>query len=360
MSRVVLIGGGVVGAAIAYELSQAAGLSVTLLEQDQPAAGATGAALGIVMGVISQKTRGRAWRLREMSLRRYQTLLPELEASGQRISHNCQGIMLLGFEQTDWGKWEQLAMLRHSQGWPLELWSREQVLARCPQLAGETLTGAVYSPQDLQVHPTALTQALLTAAQANGVTCRFGVSALDVTTHEQTCTRLQTSHGELELDWLVIAAGLGSLPLTAKLRKLLSLRPVLGQALHLRLPQPLGDLNFQPVITGEDVHLVPLGGGDYWVGATVEFPDATGEVAATPALLEQVRQDAITFCPALADAEILRTWSGKRPRPEGQAAPVIGKLPGYRNVLLATGHYRNGVLLAPATAQIIRQTLETQ
>ncbi len=61
-------------------------------------------------------------------------------------------------------------------------------------------------------------------------------------------------------------------------------------------------------------------------------------------------EGAIAFCPDLKQATILETWSGKRPRPEGIPAPIIEKLSGYGNVLLATAHYRNGVLLAPATA----------
>lgn len=77
---------------------------------------------------------------------------------------------------------------------------------------------------------------------------------------------------------------------------------------------------------------------------------------AEPVKLDEVMQ-AIAFCPALAQATVIKTWSGLRPRPEGRPAPVIEPLPGYNNVLLATGHYRNGVLLAPATAQIIAQMI---
>jgi glycine/D-amino acid oxidase-like deaminating enzyme len=70
-----------------------------------------------------------------------------------------------------------------------------------------------------------------------------------------------------------------------------------------------------------------------------------------------VYQQAIAFCPSLAAGAIVRTWSGKRPRPEKKSAPIIEYLPGYDNVILATGHYRNGVLLAPATAKIVREML---
>ena len=104
---------------------------------------------------------------------------------------------------------------------------------------------------------------------------------------------------------------------------------------------------------------MPVGGGDYWVGATVEFPTNGDEVVAAPEKLEAVRQKAIAFCPALAEAAVVRTWSGLRPRPEGTPAPVIGHVQGKSHVLLATGHYRNGVLLAPATAQGIREIISS-
>jgi glycine/D-amino acid oxidase-like deaminating enzyme len=145
------------------------------------------------------------------------------------------------------------------------------------------------------------------------------------------------------------------MPLAETLGAALPLMPVLGQGLRVRVPQPLGDEQFQPVINGDDIHLVPLGDREYGVAATVEFP-AVGETTPQPqaAALDAVWQGAIAYCPALADAEILESWSGLRPRPQGQAAPVIHPLEQYPNVILATGHYRNGVLLAPATAQVVR------
>ncbi|NCR46580.1 MAG: FAD-dependent oxidoreductase, partial [Microcystis aeruginosa SX13-01] len=120
---------------------------------------------------------------------------------------------------------------------------------------------------------------------------------------------------------------------------------------------PLESSDFKPILTGNDLHILPLAGAEYWIGATVEFMDEKGEIIADTALLEQVYQKAITFCPSLAAGAIVRTWSGKRPRPEKKSAPIIEYLPGYDNVILASGHYRNGVLLAPATAKMVREML---
>ncbi|WP_375469289.1 NAD(P)/FAD-dependent oxidoreductase [uncultured Nostoc sp.] len=370
--NVVIIGCGVVGATIAYELSQVKGLKITVCDRQPPAQASTGAALGVLMGAISQKIKGKAWQMRQTSIQRYETLIPELEAlTGRKIPFNRQGILMLlsdpplntGIEGIS--AWEKLVEIRHSQGWHLEIWDTAKLQNMCPQVNHEKITSAVYSPQDRQLDPTALTLALVKAAQQNGVTFKFGVTVLDAQTSApessaQFCIQLETTEGKIAADWFVVAAGLGSTPLTAKLNQIIDIRPVLGQALQVRVGHPLGNPDFQPTITGNDVHIVPVGGGDYWVGATVEFPSNENEIPPNQELLESAREQAIAFCPELATATIIRTWSGLRPRPEGRPAPVIGKLSGFSNVLLATGHYRNGVLLAPATAYAIREMIIPQ
>ncbi|MFN5066237.1 MAG: NAD(P)/FAD-dependent oxidoreductase [Aphanizomenon sp.] len=384
--NVVIIGCGVVGAAIAYELSQVKGLNITVFEQKQPAQGSTSAALGVLMGIISSKTKGIAWRMRESSIQRYTTLIPELEAiTGRKIPCNRQGIVMLLSENLErplesgvevLSEWEQLREIRQSQSWELQIWDQEQLQKYCPQVNDPQIIGAVYSPQDLQLNATALTLALVDAAQRNGVNFKFGVSVTGTETpppphptplhikkglgEARKCNFIETTEGKVTADWFIMSAGLGSTALTAQLDQIVNIRPVLGQALYLSLGHSLGNPDFQPVITGNDVHIVPMGNGDYWVGATVEFPNEQDQIPPNQELLAAVRQQAIAFTPDLATAKVLRTWSGLRPRPEGRPAPVIDKLPGFTNVLLATGHYRNGVLLAPATATAIREMILPQ
>ncbi|OBQ16574.1 FAD-binding oxidoreductase [Anabaena sp. AL93] len=384
--NVVIIGCGVVGAAIAYELSQVKGLNITVFEQKQPAQGSTSAALGVLMGVISHKTKGIAWRMRQSSIQRYETLIPELEGiTGRKIPCNRQGIVMLLSENLErplesgvevLSEWEQLREIRQSQGWELQVWDQEQLQKYCPQISHPQIIGAVYSPQDLQLNATALTLALVDAAQRNGVNFKFGVSVTGTETpppppptplhikkglgEARKCNFIETTEGKVTADWFIMSAGLGSTALTAQLDQMVNIRPVLGQALYLSLGRSLGNPDFQPVITGNDVHIVPMGNGDYWVGATVEFPNHENQISASQELLDIVRQQAIAFAPELAAAKVLRTWSGLRPRPEGRPAPVIDKLPGFTNILLATGHYRNGVLLAPATATAIREMILPQ
>ncbi|MCF3607960.1 FAD-binding oxidoreductase [Planktothrix agardhii 1033] len=309
MNSIVIIGCGVVGATIAYELSKNPDLKITVIDQNPPAQGSTGSALGVLMGIISQKTKGRAWRLREFSMQRYESLIPELEAiTGKIIPFNRQGIVLLSYGEDELEKWKNLINLRQSQGLELQWLDQDQVKVKYPQINQGKVLGAVYSP----------------------------------------------------------SAGLGTTPLISDIakennrEKLINIRPVLGQALQVRCLETLGNLGFEPVITGNDIHIVPLGNAEYWIGATVEFPEHGDEILANSELLNLVLKGAIAICPALENATIIKQWSGLRPRPEGIPAPVIGNLPGFENILLATGHYRNGVLLAPATANEIQEILRIE
>jgi glycine/D-amino acid oxidase-like deaminating enzyme len=403
MTHIVIIGCGIIGAAIAYELSLVSGLKITVLDKQEPAKEATSAALGVLMGAISQKTKGRAWQLRKLTMQRYQTLIPELETKlNRKIPFNRQGILMLCLPEDDLSKWEKLVKFREKEGLKLEIWDNNKLSDRCPQINCPEIKAAIYSPQDRQVEPVALTLALIEAAQKNGVEFYWNVT---VENYQKNSDGKNTiiaknieSNSQFPIDncqFLIIAAGLGSLEklpnrenwqtgiatfqkpgflvsqkpgflekpgfsnvsLASKIDPQFKLIPVLGQGVQLRLESPLGNPDFQPVVTGDDVHIVPLGGGEYWVGATVEFPDARGEVVADESLLEGVIKRAIAFCPDLAQATEVKRWSGLRPRPQGQSAPVIGFLPGFNNVLLATGHYRNGILLAPATAVLARQML---
>ncbi|VXD11171.1 conserved hypothetical protein [Planktothrix serta PCC 8927] len=369
MNHLVIIGCGVVGATIAYELAAIPDLKITVFDQNYPAQASTGAALGVLVGIISQKLKGRAWRRREFSMQRYESLIPELEAiTGRKIPFNRQGILLLCYGEDELEKWQNLINLRRSQGLELQWLNQEEVKTQYPQINTKNVVGAVYSPQDRQLDPTLLTLALVEAAQHRGVRFEFGVKVesletLKNTDEQQVCQRVKTSTGELNVDWVVVSAGLGTTPLISQIatenhpKKPINIRPVLGQAVQVRCLESLGNGELEPVITGNDVHIVPLGNAEYWIGATVEFPEQGDEILASSEQLDLVLKGAIAICPALENATLIKQWSGLRPRPDGIPAPVIGNLPGCKNILLATGHYRNGILLAPATADEIRGML---
>ncbi|MBE9009314.1 FAD-binding oxidoreductase [Pseudanabaenaceae cyanobacterium LEGE 13415] len=350
--KITIVGCGVVGATIAYELSKIPGLEITVVDaQSTPVQAdlteypnATGAALGVLMGAISKKEKGRNLRMRLAGIQYYNETVPELEAlTGRSIPFNREGILMLEFSES-LEVWHRLVEVRQKQDLPLEIWDQERLQFEFPFL--DRAVTAIYSKSDRQINPVALTQALIEGAKLQGVNFQFGNKVIG-----RKGQQIQTSQGILESDYVVISAGIG----TSEIEKAVDIRPVLGQAIHVRLPKPLSDKPL-PVITGDDVHIVSLGNSDYWVGATVEFPNEAGEVLPpNRSMFDQVMQRAIEFCPDLKDAEIIRSWFGLRPRPQGRPAPVIEEL--EPNVLLATGHYRNGVLLAPATAAEVREKI---
>ncbi|MFM1843908.1 MAG: hypothetical protein RLZZ490_2651 [Cyanobacteriota bacterium] len=359
MTRIAIIGSGIVGAAIAYELSLVPGLSIDLFDAQQPGQGATGAALGILMAVISQKKQGKNWQLRQTSLDRYRSLIPELESmTGQVIPVNRHGLVKLLME-ADGDRWQKLQLTRQRQGYPLEIWDWDQVKQQFPVLQSVELQGAIYSPWDWQIQPRPLTETLITAAVNQGVVCHFQtpVKPLPQTSVQGVCPQIETTQGDFPIDYVIVTAGLGT---TAISQQDLSLDPVIGQAFLLELPPRLTLTpapDWQPVLTAEDIHLVPLANQMYWLGATVEFPADCPQGLPNDQLRTQLWQRAIAYYPFLDQAKILNYWSGKRPRPVGESAPVIRPLMGYKNVLIASGHYRNGVLLAPATAIAVKDWL---
>jgi glycine oxidase len=356
-TRISIIGCGIIGAMLAYELSLTQRYQISVFDSQPPASGATGAALGVMMGIISQKIKGRAWQLRDESIRRYQILIPELKRStGLEIAYNSQGIVKLLSPEDDLSKWQQLVATRSQQQWQLALWDADRITDRLPQIDLQTTTAAAYSPQDLQVDPIALTNALVAAARLNGVNFHFdrSIAAIDAQNPDK-CDLLTPDLPEIATDWAIVTAGLGATGLLSP-HAPIQIDPVLGQAMRVRLSQPLGDPNFQPVTIGRDVNIVPCGGNEYWVGATVEFP-VDNLVVAQAEFLERMHQIAIETCPALAKGEIIQTWQGLRPRPYNRPAPVIDRVGANERIIVATGHYRNGILLAPATARIVGEML---
>jgi glycine oxidase len=357
-STISIVGCGIIGATIAYELSCLNRFEIAVYDSHQPAQASTGAALGVLMGVISQKVKGRAWKMREYSIRHYHQLIPELEQiTGLQIPHNSQGIFKLLSPDADLVKWQQLATTRNEQEWQLEIWESSQILAQLPHLNPQLVGTAIYSPQDLQVDPVALTNALVAAAKMNGVKFYFDRSVHSIAANNPHCCDVLMGDGKVVTsDRVIVTAGLGSTDLLAPFGSI-EINPVLGQAIHIRLPQPLGNQDFQPTISYEDLNIVPLNHNEYWVGATVEFP-VDGNIVAQAECLEQLKQTSIDLCPDLATGEIIRTWQGLRPRPHQRPAPVIDRVGENGRVLVATGHYRNGILLAPATARSIAAMLD--
>ncbi|MEB3156067.1 MAG: FAD-dependent oxidoreductase [Cyanobacteriota bacterium] len=370
------MGAGVVGRATAWRLVER-GLSVTLVdptleeETDRfapsaaaPAAMSDGAgnlsgsqaALGVLMARVFHRSSGRAWRLRQRSQALWDTWLAELEGRGHRLPRR-RGLLLLAATPEELARQERLAADRARLGFPLRRLDPEALETLHPALPGPPL-GGLLSPDDGQLDPGPVLAALLSEARRRGLVCRAQrVVGVERGRKPGSRWRLRLAGGEaLEADGLVVAAGLGTGPLLAGLGlsegQSLALEPVLGQALELEWASPGSEgrgCSWPGVVVWRGMNLVPRpdpasGGQRLWLGATLE----PGDQAAAAALAD-LRTLGGAAPAWLREAKVVRRWQGLRGKPVGQPAPVhLEPEPG---LLLACGHYRNGLLLAPATAE---------
>ena len=190
------------------------------------------------------------------------------------------------------------------------------------------------------------TLALSRAAQRRGARVAEGCPVLGFRTRDGRVAAVQTPQGEFACDHLVLAAGPWTRPLAAKLGVEVPTRPVRGQMVALgRMVTPI-----RHVIWGPRGYLVPRANGLVFAGSTLE--EVGFRFRTTKRGLARVRRAAFELVPQLRHAREHFAWAGLRPgSPDG--LPILGPLPGWENVTVATGHYRNGFLLGPITAQLI-------
>jgi glycine/D-amino acid oxidase-like deaminating enzyme len=314
------------------------------------------AALGLLMAQVFQRGRGRGWRLRQRSLELWQQWRQELARRGEPI-HWRPGLLLLAANAEERSRQELLVRQRCDQGLPLELWEAGRLLRLAPTLPRGVM-GALHSPEDGQLDPGQALAALRADGLAAGLRCLK--SRVEAVRAAEGCgggrwqVRLEDGQA-LESDWLVLAAGLASAELLRPLGVERPLDPVLGQALELELAEPAAWQGWPGVVSWKGLHLVPrpdqAGGRRLWLGATVE-PGTDPDAAA----FRQLRRLAGDAPDWLARAELRQHWLGVRARPRDRPAPLLEQpRPG---LLLATGHNRNGVLLAPVSAEWVLSQVE--
>ena len=314
---------------------QQQGHQVQLIAPDTAPQGSA-AALGLLMAEVYQRRSGRGWRLRRRSMQLLQHWQEELQLPIQR------GLLLLASETQEWERQQRLV----HQSQCLELLSpadlKQQVnQATLPELPDGVL-GGVWSEGDGQLDPMQWIRQLQLSAAEQGLE-RLQASVTTVDRNGSGPWQLRLSDGsELSCDWLLIAAGLGSSGLLESLGHPLPMEPVLGQALELQLGSEPPAWNGCLIWKG--INLVPRPNRKLWLGATVE----PGANASAPALagLQSLEGTAPSW---LQQAQVLRQWQGLRARPSGQPAPVLEQP--QPHLLVVSGHYRNGILLAPACAE---------
>jgi glycine/D-amino acid oxidase-like deaminating enzyme len=348
-----VIGAGVVGISVAW-LLQNQGHGVTLLDPaladgDGSTALRSGsaAALGLLMAHVYRRSSGRGWRLRQQSLALWQTWRQELSCRGRTIPWR-PGLLQLARSGEELAAQARLVEERQRRGLALQLLSHKQLQQLQPAVPTGAL-GGLLSAADGQIDPLAAMAALLADGRESGLrTLAEAVERLERQPADGSDGRwrLRLAGGTaMTCDWVVICAGLTSPALLEPLGHHRPQSPVLGQALELELPTDAADPSGWPgSLSWDGFNLVPRPGRRLWLGATLE-PGAASGAAEALQRLRDLHGEAPGW---LRRAQVVDHWQGLRARPEGRPAPLLEQLePG---LLLASGHYRNGVLLAPASA----------
>jgi glycine oxidase len=345
---IVVIGAGVMGLSIGWHLA-AAGLSTVVVERDEAGCGASLAATGMLAAAAELEIGGEdllAFAL--ASQRRWSAFRDELElASGIALDFDTRGTLVVALTRDETSRLRSRHDLHVRSGLPTRWLSAAEARELEPGLRPST-TAALLCAQDHQVDPRRLIPALRVAFEAAGGQLVEHCDVLSIDHEGGRCRGIVTAVGACRAPMVVVAAGAwaareGLLPEGIEV----PVRPLKGQSLALRMNRSAPATSH--VIWTEQVHIAPKSDGRLIVGATVEECGFDTAITAGGifALLDGVRR----ALPSVEEMSVEAVWSGFRPTSEDDA-PILGVTP-LQGLLLAVGHHRNGILLAPATADAI-------
>jgi glycine oxidase len=341
---VLVVGGGLIGCALAAELA-GRGADVAVLDREEPGAEASGAAAGMLTPQSEAHARDALFDLGIESRAMYSAWVARLTGeTGMDVGYRRCGFLHCRFAGEDAADLEWQRAL----GLSVVAESGEDAAALARGRLSPEVNGAFYFPDDAVVDPRLLTRAAWLAAVRRGARVRTHVAVLGFVIEKGVCRGVETSEGRVEAGAVVDAAGAwaafgGALPVR------LPIEPVRGQIVALRLPEP----PFEPLVSSSDVYLVPRPDGTVLLGATVERVGF--HKAVTAEAVARLIGAAVRLAPSLGDAAFATAWSGLRPATP-DALPVLGASP-LPGLFFAAGHHRNGILLAPVTATIVADLL---
>jgi glycine oxidase len=347
---VAVIGGGVIGLAVAWRAAER-GLRVTVLERGEPGAGTSRVAAGMIAPISeARRTEQPLLALGLASARAYPAFVEELvECSGMDPAYLACGTLAAARDPDEAEALERELTLRTSLGLPVRRLLASEARRLEPGLA-PALRLALDVPDDHAIDPRKLTPALERAATRAGASVRRGAEVIELVVSGAQVRGVRLTGGKLvQAGNVVVAAGVWSgalqgVPEDARV----PVRPVKGQILRLHDPAGPGLLTRALRMQGKG-YIVPRGDGRYVLGATVEERGFDRTVTAG-AVFELLR-DASGLLPGLAELVIDELTAGLRPTTPDNA-PAVG--PGaIRGLHWATGHYRHGILLAPITAELV-------
>jgi len=368
---VIIVGGGVIGTAIAWRAALA-GRTVTLIDpgtDDKASLVAAG-----MLGPVSESVFGEQdlLALNLHAIDRFPAFNAELEAaSGQSTGLRTEGTLAVAYDSGDLAALDRLTEFRHSIGLTAERLDARACRKLEPFLAPST-RGGVLATGDLSVDNRRYLAALRTAAAAAGVRTVVG-QATDVA---PGLVRFRAGSGdvaageraELSAAHVVVAAGWGTARIEGvpdPIRK--AIRPVKGQILRLRHPGSLPHIishTVRAIVQGRDIYLVPRADGELVVGATQEERD---DRDITAGAVHDLLRDAMTAVPAVSELILAEASAGRRPGTSDNG-PILGPVTaagaaasagpiGDPRLIIAAGHFRNGILLSAVTADAVAALL---
>lgn len=342
---VVIVGGGVVGCGSAWELASA-GARVLVLERSVPGAEASSAAAGILGAQVEAHAPGPLFDLSLRSRELYPAWSRELQAAtGIDIEFRRSGVLRVQPNRRALASTAREHAFQKRRGVRLELLDHAELGKRIPGLAKQA--GALAFPDDARVDPPKLLRALRIAAERAGAKFRSGAYAQRVLVDSGRAQGVELGNGEhIHASHVLVAAGSWSSLVQGVPLPEGGVAPARGQIVELSLPVPFTSW----VVFGPRCYLVPRDDGRLLVGSTLEFVGYRREVTASA--VRDLLTAAIELAPPLAEATLTGTWSSFRPYVR-DGLPVLGAT-NISGLLLATGHHRNGILLAPITAKIVR------
>ncbi len=345
---VVIIGAGVIGLTIAHALAQRGVREVMLIERGRPGAEASWAAGGILAPQVEVDRQDDFFQLACASRDLYPEFAAALkEETGVDVELDTTGTLCLGFTANDeeelWRRYEW----QKGEGLEVE-WLTGDEARRLEPCVSANVRCALRFAKDFQVENRRLIDALIRANEELGVQFVTGVPADSLRVEHERVRGVETSNGFIDATIVIVAAGAWASSIKSPDAKLpaIGIEPVRGQMLCFAA---------QPQITRHVVYssrgyLVPRRDGRVLAGSTAEHVGF--DKRTTDEGVAAINSMAIEIAPEIAAFPMIDSWAGFRPRaPDG--LPVLGPSKGIEGLFYATGHYRNGILLAPITGKVI-------
>jgi glycine oxidase len=354
---VIIIGGGLIGSSIALRLAQAK-LRVLVFDRREPGAEASSAAAGMIASQSETPEPDAFFSLCAASHALYPAFISEIEElSGQEVGFRREGSLLVAVKEKQVAELEKLYWTQTRAGLPLERLTPVSLQHKMPGLSSK-IRLAVGVSEDYWVDNEKLTQAVIEAARRLGVRFYAHCPVQEVKVRENRVEAIQANSGHVggeatlfSAGCFVLAAGCWSASLAAQVGLALPMQPCRGQMMEFESPHEI------PFVIRTGTHyLVPRAARRVLVGSTVE--DAGFDKAVTGEGLQSILEGAMRFAPFLKDCVFRRAWAGLRPD-TADHRPVLGYCK-LQNLILATGHFRHGILLAPVTAQQISELALTR